>query len=159
MKMENLVSEVGALLISKQLTISACESCTAGLFVSNLGSVSGISACLKESYITYSNEAKMAILGVKKETIDKFTEVSKETALEMAEGLHKANGRDICISVTGYAGPGGGTEAHPVGTVFIGLVYGDKNMVKDLHIEDRGRQYIREQAAFEMFKLVKEVLK
>lgn len=141
-------------IVDMVLTISAAESCTAGMFASRLGDYPGISASLKESYVTYSNEAKMKLLGVKKDTIDKFTEVSAECALEMANGLYEATKSDICISVTGYAGPTG----ENVGLVFIGLRYQGETIVKELNIENKGRAYIRETATNEMFEMLKKVL-
>ncbi len=153
-KDEELVEVVGGKLKEKRLTISAAESCTAGMFVSQLGSVSGISSCLKQSFVTYSNEVKIGLLGVKKDTIDKFTEVSYETALEMAQGLRRITKSDICISVTGYAGPDGGTVEHPVGTVFIGLVYGDMEKVIKLRINNNGRQTIRIYSVLAMLDLI-----
>lgn len=157
-KMNGIIEIVGKKLINRGLSISAAESCTAGMFASNLASVAGISACLKESYITYSNEAKIKVLGVKKETIDKFTEVSEETALEMAQGLYTITGSDICVSVTGYAGPGGGTALNPVGTVYIGLKYMNNIKVKKLFLPGLGREEVRTKAMLEMFDFINKNL-
>ncbi|MCQ2551550.1 MAG: competence/damage-inducible protein A [Clostridia bacterium] len=150
---EELVDVVGRKLIEKGLTISSAESITCGMFVSTLGTVPGISKCLKESYVTYSNEAKMKLLGVKEDTLDKFTEVSHETALEMALGLYTATGSDICISVTGYAGPTG-----DVGKVFIGIKYLDYVDVKELHLPDRGRAWIRNKTVLTMLQMINKVI-
>ena len=141
-------------IVDKGLTISAAESCTCGMFASKLGDYPGISASLKESFVTYSNEAKIKLLGVQTKTIEEFTEVSAECALEMANGLYSATGSDICISVTGYAGPTG----NDIGLVYIGLRFKGNTEVKALHIENKGRAFIRETAVNEMFSMIEKVL-
>lgn len=108
-------------LIEKNLTIATAESCTGGLLAGRLINYPGISEVFLEGAITYSNEAKMKRLGVKKETLEAYGAVSEETAKEMAEGIAKAAGTDIGLSVTGIAGPGGGSEEKPVGLVYVGL--------------------------------------
>lgn len=117
---------VAGILMERGLTLSCAESCTGGLFASKLTSVPGISAVFDRGYVTYSNESKIQELGVRKETLDLYGAVSKETAREMAEGLYKRTGSDICISVTGIAGPGGGTPEKPVGMAFIGVQSKDR---------------------------------
>lgn len=103
------------------LTLATAESCTGGLIGGRITSVSGSSDVYLGGAVTYSNELKMKMLGVKKETLDKFGAVSRETAAEMAEGIRRESGADIAVSVTGIAGPGGGTETKPVGLVYIGV--------------------------------------
>lgn len=112
---------VARLLIKKDLTISTAESCTGGLLAGKLINYPGISQVYMEGVITYSNEAKMSRLGVKMETLDSFGAVSEETAREMAIGIVKSAETDIGVSVTGIAGPGGGTSEKPVGLVYVGL--------------------------------------
>lgn len=112
---------VGKLLIKNNMTISTAESCTGGLLAGRLINYPGISKAYMEGFITYSNESKMNRLGVSKETLDRFGAVSEETAREMAIGVVKATGTDVGISVTGIAGPGGGTDEKPVGLVYVGL--------------------------------------
>lgn len=102
-------------------TIALAESCTGGLCAKRITDISGASEVFAYGCVTYSNEAKMRLLGVSQDTLDRFTAVSAETALEMARGVRKLAGADVGLSFTGYAGPGGGTGEHPVGTVFIGL--------------------------------------
>jgi nicotinamide-nucleotide amidase len=116
-----LEAVVGEILVKKNLTIATAESCTGGLLAGTLINYPGISSVFMEGAITYSNEAKIKRLGVSEETLNKFGAVSEETAEEMAEGIAKAAGTDIGISVTGIAGPGGGTEEKPVGLVYVGL--------------------------------------
>lgn len=111
---------VAARLKELQLTITTAESCTGGLVSGRLVNVAGISENLKEAYVTYCDEAKQKLLGVKPETLASYTAVSEETAAEMAEGGAWAAGADVCVSVTGVAGPDGGSEKFPVGLVYIG---------------------------------------
>jgi nicotinamide-nucleotide amidase len=117
----NLEDVVGELLVSKGLTISTAESCTGGLIAATLVNYPGISAVLSQGVVTYSNEAKVKLLGVNEDTLDKFGAVSEQTAKEMVQGLIKLTGTRVGISVTGIAGPGGGTEEKPVGLVYAGL--------------------------------------
>ena len=102
--------------------ISFAESCTGGMLASMLVNVSGSSAVMNESYVTYSEEAKMKLLGVKKETIEKYDVVSNRVAIEMANGLYFKTGAEVCVSVTGYAGPTGGKPEIPVGTVCFSII-------------------------------------
>lgn len=137
-----LEAVVGELLVNKNLTIATAESCTGGLLAGALINYPGISSVFMEGAITYSNEAKMQRLKVKKETLDKYGAVSEETAREMAEGIAKAANTDIGISVTGIAGPGGGTEEKPVGLVYLGLYIKGEVKAKKLTLAG-DRQKIR----------------
>lgn len=137
-----LEAVVGEMLVNKNLTIATAESCTGGLLAGTLINYPGISSVFMEGAITYSNEAKMKRVNVKKETLDKCGAVSEETAREMAEGIAKAAGTDIGISVTGIAGPGGGTEEKPVGLVYIGLYIKGEVKVKRLNLPG-DRQKVR----------------
>ena len=122
------------------MTISLAESCTGGLLASRLTDVSGISAVFERGYVTYSNNAKMELLGVAEDTLIKHGAVSEETAREMVEGLQKETRSDVCISITGIAGPNGGTEEKPVGLVYIGLGYkGCVTVVKNIFHGNRMR--------------------
>ena len=132
------------LLTQKGLVITTAESCTGGLLAASIINAAGASAVIKEGYITYSNEAKQKILGVKEQTIKEYTVVSAEVAKEMAKGGVKAAGCDICISVTGVAGPDI-EEGNPVGLVYVGYSYGDSVWAKELHLQGT-RQEIRTQA-------------
>ncbi len=118
--------EVVSKLKEKNLKISFAESCTGGLLAANLTSVSGCSSVLSESYVTYSEEAKMKLLGANKQTLEKFSVVSEQVAKEMAFGLKKLSKSDINISVTGVAGPNSDSYNNPVGLVYIGICYKDK---------------------------------
>ncbi|NIO07542.1 MAG: nicotinamide-nucleotide amidohydrolase family protein, partial [Deltaproteobacteria bacterium] len=118
---QTLEEIVGQLLLDRQWTVALAESCTGGYTSHRLTRVPGSSNYFKGSAVTYSNEAKMDVLGVKKSTIDGFGPVSQQTAMEMAEGIRSKMEADIGMSVTGVAGPDGGTPETPVGTVWIGL--------------------------------------
>lgn len=120
------------LLKANGLTVTTAESCTGGLLAGRLINVPGISQYLKEGYVTYSNEAKEKLLGVPAETLKRYGAVSPQTAEAMAEGGAKAANADLCIAVTGIAGPDGGTEEKPVGLVYMscycrGTYYTEKN--------------------------------
>lgn len=118
---EMTISEKTALIIKtaneKHITIGTAESCTAGLLSSSIVNNPGASAVFYGGVVSYDNSVKMNVLGVKKETLSDFGAVSCETAKEMAEGARNVLGVDIAVSVTGIAGPGGGTPEKPVGTV------------------------------------------
>ena len=106
-------------LQEKGYTITTAESCTGGLLAGRILNVSGASEVYMEGYITYANEAKERILGVKHETLETYGAVSKETAEEMAIGAARAAKADVALSTTGIAGPGGGTVEKPVGLIWI----------------------------------------
>ncbi len=118
---DKTAADVVKLLLEKHLTFSAAESCTGGLVSAAITSVSGSSEVYNEGICTYANSAKMKYLGVKEETLRKFGAVSENTAYEMATGMRKAANADIAVSVTGIAGPTGGTKEKPVGTVYGGI--------------------------------------
>ena len=116
-----LENVVASMLIDKKITISTAESCTGGLLAGTIVNYPGVSEIFMEGVVTYSNDAKIKRLGVKKETLEEFGAVSEETAKEMAYGISKVAGTNIGVSTTGVAGPDGGTEEKPVGTVYVGL--------------------------------------
>ena len=113
-------------LKDKKFTLSLAESCTGGLLASRLTKLAGVSEVFDRSLITYSNRAKVEALGVPAEIIDKHGAVSHETAFAMLKGLKERSGCSCCISVTGIAGPGGGSEEKPVGLVYIGIAIEDE---------------------------------
>ena len=146
-----------ALLIEKKLTVTTAESCTGGLIASALVDVAGVSEVYREGYITYSNEAKEKLLGVRKETIEAHTEVSAETAAEMAEGAAGNAGADLALSSTGIAGPGGGSAERPVGLVYLGL-YDRGRIVTERHVFSGDRASVRSQAAAASIRMLYEAL-
>jgi nicotinamide-nucleotide amidase len=151
---------VGNLLRKKGKTVSVAESCTGGLIGERLTDVSGSSDYFTEGVITYHNDAKIKTLGVPKELIENFGAVSSEVCEAMVKGMRDLAKTDYALSVTGIAGPTGGTEEKPVGLVFIG--YADENEVKSVKLNLPGdRNIIRwraSQAALELLRrhLLKE---
>ena len=120
--------KVGYILNKNGLSVSVAESCTGGLVSSLLTDISGSSAYINENIVTYSNEAKISCLGIKRETLSKYGAVSEQTAEEMAAGLIKRTNADYTVTTTGIAGPTGGTDDKPVGLMYVGL--SDKSSVK-----------------------------
>lgn len=112
---------IGKILSERNLTISVAESCTGGLLSSRLTDVSGSSKYVTLNLTTYANEAKHKMLGVSNDILEIYGAVSEECAQDMAEGLHRLTGSDICVSTTGIAGPTGGTEEKPVGLMYSGI--------------------------------------
>ncbi|MDR1418327.1 MAG: competence/damage-inducible protein A [Endomicrobium sp.] len=142
---DSLASVVGKLLTSKKKTISFAESCTGGKLSSAITDIAGSSLYFKDSLVTYSNESKIKLLGVKEDTINNFGAVSEQAAKEMAESILKLSNTDYGLSVTGIAGPGGATKEKPVGLVYIGLA--DKKKTKTFKFIFNGlREQIRNSA-------------
>ncbi|CEN93129.1 MAG: competence/damage-inducible protein A [Paeniclostridium sp.] len=149
-----LEETVAKLLVEKNLTIAVSESCTGGMVSSMLIDYPGISQVFMEGCVTYSNEAKMSRLGVKKETLDSFGAVSTETAIEMAKGVAMNLKTNVGLSTTGIAGPGGGTAEKPVGLVYIGLYINGKTKVKKLNLAG-SREKIRVKATKEALNFLR----
>ena len=126
-KGEGLPAVVGGLLLSRNETLAVAESCTGGLMGKQVTDVPGSSGFFLLSAVTYANEAKMAVLGVRPQTLEQHGAVHEATAAEMAEGVRRVSGADYALSTTGIAGPDGGTEDKPVGTVCIGLAVPEKS--------------------------------
>ncbi len=129
---ETLPERVGGLLLSKGRTLAVAESCTGGLLGSFITDIPGSSKYFWGGVMSYSNEAKMRFLDVQSSTLEQYGAVSSPTAAEMARGILKLSGADLGLSITGVAGPEGGTDAKPVGLVYIGLAYDDECRVKEL---------------------------
>lgn len=154
-----LEETVAKLLVKNNMTIAVSESCTGGMVSSKLIDYPGISQSFIEGCVTYSNEAKMNRLGVKKETLDKYGAVSSETAIEMAVGIAKNLNTNIGLSTTGVAGPGGGTDEKPVGLVYIGIYINGDIKVKKCNFSG-SRDKIRSRATNEALNLLRlELLK
>jgi nicotinamide-nucleotide amidase len=151
---EELCEVVAKKLLEKGLTLSSAESCTGGLFASTLLSHPGISAAYDRGFITYGNESKTAELGVAPELIERCGAVSPEVAAAMAEGARAAAGTDIGISVTGVAGPDGGTAEKPVGLAYIAVADAAGSIVKEHKSRDHGRDYNRKVATLAMFGIL-----
>lgn len=147
---------VKALCAAKKTMVTA-ESCTGGMIASKIVNVSGASDVFLEGCVTYSNAAKMRTLGVKAETLERFDAVSRETALEMAEGARRRADADYAVSVTGLAGPGGGTPEKPVGTVWLGLATREGVQARLLQLHGN-RERIRTLAALNAMHWVLETV-
>ena len=113
---------MGALLVKKKKTLAAAESCTGGLTAHRITNVPGASKYFRSGVVSYSNEAKIAVLGVSPETLKKHGAVSSQTAIEMAQGIRRISKADYGVSITGIAGPTGGTQEKPAGTFHVALV-------------------------------------
>ena len=128
---DTLEGMIGALLAEKKLTISVAESLTGGLLADRITNVPGSSAYFERGVVTYSNRSKTELLGVPEEVLKEHGAVSREAAILMAEGVRKASGTDIGVSTTGIAGPAGGTDKKPVGTIFIAITDGTRTICRD----------------------------
>ena len=156
--MSNLSLKIVKLLTKKKLTVSFAESCTGGLLASSITSISGSSKVFNMGLVTYSNNAKVKLLQVPKKTITKYGAVSYETCLSMVKNLSKISKANISISITGVAGPNGGTKAKPVGLVYIGLKKGSKIIVKKNLFKSKKRISIQKATAKQALKMILNIL-
>lgn len=139
-----LEAAVVKLLEEQKMTVTTAESCTGGLLAGRIMNVAGASNVYREGYITYSSDAKERLLGVKRETLMEYGAVSRQTACEMAEGAARAAGADAALSVTGIAGPGGGTKDKPVGLVYVGCYVKGHVCAEEFHFtgnRDKNREF------------------
>ena len=146
-------------LINKRLTISAAESCTGGMLSNTLTSVSGASKVFKFGLVVYSNKSKINILHISKNIIKKYGVVSKQICYSMIKNLTKISKTNIAISVTGIAGPSGGTKKKPVGLVYIGIKVHNKIYIKKYLFKNKGRSYIQRAAVNKSLRLILNNLK
>ena len=156
--MNNLSLKILKLLTKKKLTLSFAESCTGGLLASSITSISGSSKVFNMGLVTYSNNAKVKLLQVPKKTITKYGAVSHETCLSMVKNLSKISKANISISITGVAGPNGGTKAKPVGLVYIGLKKGSKIIVKKNLFKSKKRISIQKATVKQAHKMILNIL-
>ena len=152
--MKDLTKRIVNKLIKKKLTISTVESCTGGLLSSAITSISGSSKIFSLGLITYSNKSKTNILKVPKKTIKNYGAVSEMVCISMAKNLNKITKTDISISITGIAGPSGGTNKKPVGLVYVGIKKGNKIDVKKKLFKNKGRKYIQRAAVNKSLQLI-----
>ena len=152
--MNDLSSKVVRILTKKKLSVSFAESCTGGLLASTITSISGSSKVFNMGLITYSNNAKVKLLKVPKKTITKYGAVSHETCLSMVKNLSKISKSNISISITGVAGPNGGTKQKPVGLVYVGLKKGRKTIIKKNLFKNKGRIFIQKATVKKVLKMV-----
>lgn len=149
--MEEVASE---LLLKNGTTIAIAESCTGGLVSARLTGIPGISAVFDRGLVTYSNRSKVQSLGVRQETLDRYGAVSEQTAREMAEGIRRLSWVDLGLSITGIAGPEGGTPEKPVGLVYAALAHKDGTVCKELKLWG-SRYRIRNVTALHVFDMVR----
>ena len=156
--MSNLSLKIVKLLTKKKLTVSFAESCTGGLLASSITSISGSSKVFNMGLVTYSNNAKVKLLQVPKKTITKYGAVSYETCLSMVKNLSKISKSNISISITGVAGPNGGTKEKPVGLVYIGLKKGSKIIIKKNLFKSKKRISIQKATVNQALKMILNIL-
>ena len=147
------------LLIKKKIKISVAESCTGGMLASKITSVSGASKVFNFGLVTYSNQAKIEILKINKKIIKKYGAVSRQCCLAMVKGLSKISKTNINVSITGIAGPKGGTKEKPVGLVYIGIKKGNKILVKKNYFKSNRRNMIQIDAVNKALSLVLSIAK
>ena len=157
--MKKLSLKVVKLLSKKRLKISFAESCTGGLLASSITSISGSSKIFTLGLITYSNQAKINILKVPKKTIRKYGAVSYETCLSMVKNLNKISKTNISVSITGVAGPSGGTKQKPVGLVYVGIKKGNKTLVNKYLFKIKKRSLIQNESVKKALSLILSFIK
>ena len=154
----NLNQKIVTLLKRKKLKISFAESCTGGLLSSAVTSVNGSSKIFSMGLVTYSNQAKTIILKVQKNIIKKYGAVSIQCCLAMVNNLSKISKSKICVSITGIAGPKGGSKPKPIGLVFIGIKIGKKIIVNKCNFKNKGRSYIQKQTVKKTLNLLLKLI-
>jgi len=157
--MKKLSQKIVRLLIKKRLKISFAESCTGGLLSSTITSISGSSKVFNIGLVTYSNQSKISLLKVPKNIIRKHGVVSYEACLSMVKNLNKISKTNISVSITGIAGPKGGTKKKPVGMVFIGIKKGNKTLVKKCLFKNKKRNSIQKIAVNNSLNLILSFIK
>lgn len=154
----SLEQQVGALLLERQWTISTAESCTGGLILHKLTNIAGSSAYVLGGVVAYSNQVKQNILRVKQGTLIAHGAVSEQTATEMVLGVRDLLKTDVALSVTGIAGPGGGTASKPVGLTYIGIAAPNDVLVIKRHVWEGNRIAVKEASTQAALQLVLDTL-
>jgi PncC family amidohydrolase len=152
--MKNLANKLVKKLIQKKLTVSFAESCTGGMLSSTITSISGSSKIFNLGVVTYSNKAKIDILKVPKKIISKYGAVSNECCLSMVKKISKISKANISVSITGVAGPNGGTKLKPVGLVYIGIKKGNKIIVQKSLFKNKNRISIQKATTTKVLKIL-----
>tara|TARA_B100001996_G_C18366260_1_gene479841 strand:- start:113 stop:577 length:465 start_codon:yes stop_codon:yes gene_type:complete len=145
-------------LIKRKLTISVTESCTGGLLAHNLTKLANSSKYFQMGLTTYSNQAKIKILKVNKDIIKRYGAVSKECCKEMVENLSKISKSNINVSITGIAGPGGGTKEKPVGFVYIGIKKGNILLIKKNKFKSKNRNSIQKLTVKKVINIILSII-
>mgnify|MGYP001359898697 CR=1 FL=1 len=154
-----LNKKIVTLLKKKKLKISFVESCTGGLLSSAITSVNGSSEVFSMGLVTYSNQAKITVIKVQKKIIKKYGAVSIQCCLAMVNNLSKISKSKICVSITGIAGPKGGTRQKPIGLVYIGIKIGKKVVLNKCNFKNKGRIFIQKQTVKKSLNLLLKLIK
>ena len=157
--MNKLSKKIISLLKKNKLKLAIAESCTGGMLSSAITSVSGSSKVFSLGLVTYSNESKIKVLKVSKKVIRKYGAVSEQVCKAMVKNVSKIGKSNIAVSITGIAGPSGGTKKKPVGLVFIGIKKGNKISVKRYLFKNRKRYYVQKIAVSKALELTLNILK
>ena len=155
----NLNQKVITILKRKKLNISFAESCTGGLLSSAITSVNGSSKVFSIGFVTYSNQAKTTVLDIPKKIIKKYGAVSIQCCLAMVNNLSKISRSKVCVSITGIAGPKGGSIQKPVGLVYIGIKVGKKVVINKCNFKNKGRLFIQKQTVKKSLNLLLKLIK
>ena len=155
----SLNQKIVSLLKRKKLKIAVAESCTGGMLSNTITSVSGSSKVFTLGLVTYSNHAKISILKIPKKIISKYGAVCVQCCLAMVNNLSKISKSKVCISITGIAGPGGGSKQKPVGLVYIGIRIGKKVVVNKCYFKNKGRLIIQKQTVRKTLNLLLKLIK
>jgi len=153
---KKLSQKIIKLLKKKKLKVSFAESCTGGLLSSNITSISGSSKVFSMGLVTYSNQSKNRLLKVPKKIINKYGAVSAQCCYSMVANLSKISKSDIAVSITGIAGPSGGSKLKPIGLVFIGIKLKNNIIINKFIFKNKGRVYIRRSAVKKTLKIILE---
>ena len=156
--MKKSAQKLVKLLSKKKLKISFAESCTGGLLSSSITSISGSSKVFTIGLVTYSNQSKISLLKVNKKTILKHGAVSYETCLSMVKNLSKISKTNISVSITGVAGPKGGTKQKPVGLVYIGIKRGNKTIIRKNLFKNKNRYSIQKSTVNQAHKMILNII-
>ena len=159
MVLNNKSKKIVSLLKRKKLKISFAESCTGGKLSSAITSVSGSSKVFTLGLIAYSNQSKIKVLKVLKSIIRKYGSVSEPVCLAMVKNLNKISKTNISVSITGIAGPSGGTKIKPVGLAYVGIKKGNRTEVKKYLFKNKGRSYIQRATVNKSLRLILSFLK
>ena len=154
-----VIKKIVSLLNKKKLKIAIAESCTGGMLSSTITSVSGSSKVFTMGFVTYSNQAKTRILKVPKQIIKKYGAVSVQCCLAMVNNLSKISKAAVCISITGIAGPKGGSIQKPVGLVYIGIRVGKRVIINKCNFKNNGRTFIQKQSVKRSLNLLIKMIK
>ena len=155
----SLTKKIVTLIKRKKMKLSIAESCTGGMLSSNIASVSGSSKVFTMGLVTYSNQAKTSILKVSQKIINKYGAVSVQCCLAMVNNLSKISNSKVCVSITGIAGPKGGSKQKPVGLVYIGVKIGKKVIVNKCNFKNKGRIFIQKQTVKKSLNLLVQIIR